>query len=237
MLIKTDTYVISAGLASLAQRLESIEGGPTDGRVGAELAGLAECGLRLVSPILSNENETEVVVGGLHLRIEADREPQSLFGLAILLQVVQGETKILVRSFGDRQSGQLERLPIAHHRLVPAARLRQRRSQVEVGVGVHGIELDRLLEMLERHVGASELQQNHTERVAVDRRGRVDVDRLLKGSERPRRLLVVEVAEGSIVCGARLKLLNLGPLLSLFRVRAPGHENKSRHNQPKPVSS
>jgi hypothetical protein len=105
-----------------------------------------------------------------------------------------------------------------------------------VSIGVQGIELDRLLEMLERHVRAAELEQDDTERVPVHRVGRVDIDRLLKGSERASRLLVVEIAESPIVGGARLKLLDLGSLLRLFRVGASSHENQENQKQPKPVS-
>ena len=108
---------------------------------------------------------------------------------------------------------------------------------MEVSIGVHGIELDRFLEVLERHVGAPQLEQDDAECVAIDRVRRVDVDRLLKGCERPRRLPVVEIAEGAIVRRPRLELLDLGLLLRFLRTRTAGQKTEDQRNQPEPVSS
>jgi hypothetical protein len=91
--------------------------------------------------------------------------------------------------------------------------------------------------MLERHVGASELEEDHAESVAIDRVRRVDVDRLLKGSECARRLLVVEIAQRAIIGRTRLQLLNLSLLLRLLRAGAPDQDSESQQSHPNPVSS
>src|SRR5262249_18067099 len=84
-------------LYPLSQRLEPVERRLPDRSVRSELTSLPESRLGLVPAILGDENEAEIVVRRLHLRVETDREAQGLLGFSILLQVVQGQTQVLVR--------------------------------------------------------------------------------------------------------------------------------------------
>src|SRR5438552_10427556 len=56
--------------ASLAQGLEAILGGLADRRARPELAGLTEDRLGFLPPLLGHQDQTQVVVGELHLGIE-----------------------------------------------------------------------------------------------------------------------------------------------------------------------
>src|SRR5437867_185576 len=75
--------------ASLAQRREAILGSLADRRVRPELAGLTEDRLGFFPPLLGHQDQTQVVVGELHLGIELDGESQRLLGLLVAFEVVQ----------------------------------------------------------------------------------------------------------------------------------------------------
>src|SRR5207247_10567141 len=108
---------------------------------------------------------------------------------------------------------------------------------MEVAVGEHRVELDRLLEVLERHVGPPQLEQDLPKGIAVDRGRWIDVDRLLERRHRRRRLFVVEVAEGAVVGRTRPKLLYLGLLGRLLASASRRRQAEGEQSQPKPVSS
>src|SRR5258706_15506022 len=100
---------------------------------------------------------------------------------------------------------------------------------MEMSIGIVRIELDCLLEALERLVGLPQVKHDEAESVAIERRRGVDVDRLHQRRNGRRRLLAVEETQRAIISFPGLELLHLGRLLGR-RARA-SEQRKRREKQ------
>src|SRR5688572_32747686 len=89
-------YTSGLGLLSVPHRSKPLQGRLSEGAVGPELACPPEAGLCLLGPLLSSEDEAQVVVGGLQFRVQTQRKAERLLGLGIFPGVIQGEPQVLV---------------------------------------------------------------------------------------------------------------------------------------------
>src|SRR3989454_11447669 len=92
-------------LPPLPQRPELANRGLAEGRLGSQVSHPAEGGLRLVLPAFGDEDEAQVVVRRLHLRLEAERELERLLRVAVLLEVIERQAEILVGRSEERRVG------------------------------------------------------------------------------------------------------------------------------------
>src|SRR5437879_4191680 len=222
-------YISGRDLTSIPQGLEALDGRPAEGRLGSDLAGPAKEGLRLVLALLGGQYQPEIVVGRLEVGVDAEGEAQRVLGLAVAAEMEQGQTQILMGVVRHGQGRLSDCLAVRGDGAVPLSRFGQRRTEVEIGVAAVRIEIHRFLQFGHRLIDAAEIEQQHTERVVVERHPGIEAGRFLKRGHRERRLALVDLVERPLVGVLRLQALHLGDAAG----RAGGQQAAERQDEAK----